>query len=313
MKFPTLLFCALFLPCFISAQDQCSEEDLDWMAANNALLVELGSDCGVGCAFASDPEACVLDCMQAATPLTDLCLDCFVAQVSCAQSNCFFDCVFGGDAACQECITNNCLDAFNTCAGIYDDDMDGFTTLSDCDDGDAAINPEATEIWYDGVDQNCDGLNDYDQDMDGEIAFDYGGSDCFDTDAMQMGGALTYYADADMDGYGNGATAFLSCVVPPGATTVTGDCNDGNSSIYPEAPGTQEGIDNNCNGIIDPDEELVCFADLNNDGNRNTPDLLALLAQFNCIADCSADLSGDGEVSTADLLELLAVFGTPCP
>ena len=37
----------------------------------------------------------------------------------------------------------------------------------DCDDENFDINPSVTEIWYDGVDQNCDGLNDYDQDGDG--------------------------------------------------------------------------------------------------------------------------------------------------
>ena len=50
-------------------------------------------------------------------------------------------------------------------------DGDGFDTVdvkngTDCDDRDASINPDAAEIWYDGVDQNCDG-NDLDQDGDG--------------------------------------------------------------------------------------------------------------------------------------------------
>ncbi|TNE85431.1 MAG: matrixin family metalloprotease [Deltaproteobacteria bacterium] len=47
----------------------------------------------------------------------------------------------------------------------------------DCNDASAAINPNADEIWYDGVDQNCDG-NDDDQDGDG-VAFD---ADCDDLD-----------------------------------------------------------------------------------------------------------------------------------
>jgi MYXO-CTERM domain-containing protein len=48
----------------------------------------------------------------------------------------------------------------------------------DCDDSDASINPGADEIWYDGIDQNCDG-NDEDQDGDGFIQDE----DCDDTDA----------------------------------------------------------------------------------------------------------------------------------
>ncbi|MFC1819435.1 MopE-related protein, partial [Thermodesulfobacteriota bacterium] len=54
---------------------------------------------------------------------------------------------------------------------IDDQDGDGYYPLSiggeDCNDNDSSINPQATEIWYDGVDQNCDGLDDYDQDQDG--------------------------------------------------------------------------------------------------------------------------------------------------
>ena len=42
---------------------------------------------------------------------------------------------------------------------------------TDCDDTDATINTSATEVWYDGVDQDCDGANDYDQDGDGSGEF----------------------------------------------------------------------------------------------------------------------------------------------
>jgi len=48
---------------------------------------------------------------------------------------------------------------------------------TDCDDEDGLVNPATDEIWYDGVDQNCDG-NDDDQDEDGWA----GAEDCDDTD-----------------------------------------------------------------------------------------------------------------------------------
>ena len=56
--------------------------------------------------------------------------------------------------------------------------QDGFAEFDgDCAPQDASVNPGADEVWYDGIDQNCDG-NDDDQDFDGFAV----GEDCDDTD-----------------------------------------------------------------------------------------------------------------------------------
>ncbi len=55
-------------------------------------------------------------------------------------------------------------------------------TDDDCDDTDATVSPGATELWYDGFDQDCDGASDYDQDADGFDSSTYAGTDCDDTD-----------------------------------------------------------------------------------------------------------------------------------
>ena len=84
---------------------------------------------------------------------------------------------------------------------VDDADGDGYTTAQgDCDDGDAGVHPGAEEVWYDGVDQNCDEASDYDQDGDG---FE-NEEDCDDTDAESFpeGVATLSVAERDNDGDG---------------------------------------------------------------------------------------------------------------
>lgn len=297
----------------LSAQGNCNEEDLQYIGENNAFVQEVAGTCGQDCLFDADPEGCLVACMQQSVPLSDECLGCFALQVQCATDNCFIECVFGSEADCADCIAANCLAGFNECAGIFDGDGDGFYNISDCDDSDASINPDATEIWYDGIDQNCDGLDDYDQDGDGDPSVDYGGTDCNDTDPLEFGGAVTYYVDGDMDGYGATDNVVIACVQPPGTATVPDDCDDTDNSVYPGAPGTFSGVDNNCDGQIIGDEvDQGCIGDFNGDSAINTTDLLSFLSGFGCAMDCEFDINGDGPTNSADLLVFLSVFGTVC-
>jgi glycosylphosphatidylinositol phospholipase D len=88
-------------------------------------------------------------------------------------------------------------------ADDYDQDGDGWQTEvhndevghggGDCQDANPDIHPTAADAWYDGVDSNCDDMNDYDQDGDGSGAAAYGaGTDCDDenedihTEALEM-------------------------------------------------------------------------------------------------------------------------------
>ena len=64
-----------------------------------------------------------------------------------------------------------------------DEDGDGWEPPEDCDDEDRAINPDATEVPYNGIDEDCDEGDLVDVDGDGYDAEEAGGSDCADANA----------------------------------------------------------------------------------------------------------------------------------
>ncbi|MEC7985553.1 MAG: putative metal-binding motif-containing protein [Myxococcota bacterium] len=141
--------------------------------------------------------------------------------------------------------------------GEADVDGDGVRAEDgDCDDSDPDINPNEDEIWYDGVDQNCDGRSDYDQDGDGEDATEYGGSDCNDIDPTILSTAEDVWydgidqncdgrSDYDQDGDGDDATEYGG-----------GDCHDTDPTILSETDEIwYDGIDQNCDGLNDYDQD----------------------------------------------------------
>ena len=127
----------------------------------------------------------------------------------------------------------------------------GFAPNVDCDDDDATILTTATEIWYDGTDQDCDGLSDYDADLDG-LDRDPEGLDCDDADAGVLG-PLTWYADSDTDTYGDPLTTTDDCTMPVGYVADNTDCNDADGAISPAGSETLNGVDDDCNGYRDDD------------------------------------------------------------
>lgn len=157
------------------------------------------------------------------------------------------------------------------CVDSMDDlDMLEIDTLQPAD-----IHSHQEETYYDGIDQNCDSLNDYDQDGDGFAAFEYEGSDCNDHDPdihvlateapvdgidQDCDGLERCYIDADHDEYGGsmlGLSADLSCLAE-GFSNLDSDCNDVNALIYPFAQEHPEGSDTNCDGLEEAGID-VCF------------------------------------------------------
>ncbi len=77
----------------------------------------------------------------------------------------------------------------------------------DCNDNNTAIHPNSIDIC-DGIDNNCDGKID-----DGLL--------------------ITFYKDADGDGYGNPNESVEACSSPDGYVVNNTDCNDSDASVYP--------------------------------------------------------------------------------
>ena len=63
---------------------------------------------------------------------------------------------------------------------------------------------------------------------------------------------LTYYRDADGDGYGNEEDSIDACEKPSGYSEALGDCDDGDPKLNPgEEEECFDGLDNNCDDVVD--------------------------------------------------------------
>jgi hypothetical protein len=164
------------------------------------------------------------------------------------------------------------------------------TSVFDCDDTKAAVNPAATEVCN-NIDDNCVG-------------------------GIDEGFNKSWYRDADMDTYGLQSNLQTNCVQPAGFVSGAPgfDCDDTRSSVHPGATEVCNNRDDNCvNGV---DENF------GNKGTACTNDVCA--GQFVCKADgtgteCSApapvsyypDADGDGEGQTGSTVQ--KVCSGPAP
>ncbi|MBK9016532.1 MAG: hypothetical protein IPM82_22020 [Saprospiraceae bacterium] len=128
-----------------------------------------------------------------------------------------------------------------------DEDNDGFYNYVDCNDQNAAVNPDATEVC-DDIDNDCSGQAD-----DGLVF-------------------TNYYLDVDDDGFGDAASALSSCLAaaPIGYSTDNTDCDDTAAAINPGSAEICDDIDNDCSGQADDGLTITdYYLDSDGDGFGN--------------------------------------------
>jgi len=197
-----------------------------------------------------DPALALLACEAPSSTSTtgDDCDDTDAAVFPAADEVCN-----GLDDDCDDAVDDDDDDLLDPATWWIDDDGDGYGTgvssvetcerpsgfaanRDDCDDTDGAIHPAAAEVC-DGADNDCDTLVDDD-----------------DPDVADPG---TWYDDDDGDGAGDAASATVSCVQPDDTVADDSDCDDTDAEVHPAAPETCNGIDDDCDSLVDDDDPDV--------------------------------------------------------
>ncbi len=132
---------------------------------------------------------------------------------------------------------------------------------TDCHDDDASAYPGADE-YCDEKDNDCDGVIDEDSALDSSI----------------------FYLDHDGDGYGNLYAFQRACFEGNGYVANDQDCHDDDVNIHPNVIEICDGIDNDCDELIDDEDSSIegnstWFFDYDGDGYGDPAETIQMCEQ----------------------------------
>jgi hypothetical protein len=93
----------------------------------------------------------------------------------------------------------------------------------------------------------------------------WGGSSNATTGVANTGGLfcavcpiVVWHLDADGDGYGGSGATVSACAQPAGYAASSNDCDDGNPAVHPGATEVCDGLDNDCDTLVDNGGGALC-------------------------------------------------------